>query len=577
MFHIIILNLSILSVKKIKTKTMKKSYLNLSLFFLVIFASCLKGQTIDKSAIDKIFTKWDNTTSPGCGLGIIENGVLTYARGYGMANLEYDIPNSATSVFRIGSTSKQFTAACIVLLNEQGKLSLDHTLDIYFPDFPDYAKKITIQHLLNHTSGIRDYLQLSYLKGLGDDDFYTDDHIMEWLISQTDLNFVPGDEYLYSNSGYWLLGQIVEKTSGMNMADYAMKEIFVPLEMNNTHFHNDHTQIVKNRASGYTPNSKDGYNISMTTLDMIGDGGIFTSINDIKKWDDAFYESKTLSKAFWKIMTKQAILNDGKEISYAAGLGIDTYKGLKTVSHGGAFVGFRAELMRFPDQKTSIAIFANRADANPTRMAYQVADILLKDQFKEENTEVKKEIIIEEPKVETQFSMDQIAGEYELEPGVVLNISLKNDSLKVLQTWNQSTYNIVKTSGNTYKIPGDDSALSFTFSDLEKDKIQTLTVLQNGNKTVTKRKKIFDSSGIDFQVYTGTYYSEELDINYKILLEEKTIKLQVGNNPAMKCTITELDQFSSPFGMIRFQKDNGNISGFELDSGRVKNLKFKKT
>jgi len=189
------------------------------------------GQSTDFSSVDAIFSEWNNETTPGCGLGIIQDGKLIYGRGYGLANLEYGIPNSKESVFRIASTSKQFTAACIILLAEQGSISLEDKLSSFFPDFPSYADTITVQHLLNHTSGIRDYLQLSYLKGIGEDDYYQDSDIMSWLINQRELNFSPGEEHLYSNSGYWLLGQIVNKVSGMNMAQYAQQKIFQPLGM----------------------------------------------------------------------------------------------------------------------------------------------------------------------------------------------------------------------------------------------------------------------------------------------------------------------------------------------------------
>ena len=219
----------------------------------------VQGAIPQSTEIDKVFVQWDKENSPGASLGIIKDGKLVYSRGYGMANLEYGIPNSSKSVFRIGSTSKQFTAASIILLAQQGKLNLNDTLDKYFPEFPDYANKITITHLLNHTSGVRDYLTLAYLAGMNNDDFYTDKEVLKWLINQKNKNFEPGEKYLYSNSGYWLLSQIVEKAYGENMAVFAQKEIFMPLKMNNTHFHNDHNQIVKNRASGYIPNDEDGY------------------------------------------------------------------------------------------------------------------------------------------------------------------------------------------------------------------------------------------------------------------------------------------------------------------------------
>ncbi|MFT6699291.1 MAG: CubicO group peptidase (beta-lactamase class C family), partial [Porticoccaceae bacterium] len=422
---------------------MKNIILLITLCLYSIFSF---AQIKERQAIDSIFSEWNKPNTPGCALGIIKKGELIYTKGYGLANMEYNLPNSASSVFRIASTSKQFTAASIVLLAEKGKLSLDNTLNNYFPDFPEYANKINIRQLLNHTSGIRDYLQLAYLKGLGDDDFYVDDNIEEWLVNQTDLNFAPGEEFLYSNSGYWLLGQIVKKVSGTNMANFAEKEIFEPLQMNNTHFHNDHTQIVKNRASGYVPTENDSYRISMTTLDMIGDGGVFTTINDIKKWDDAYYNSEVLSTAFWKMMTEQGVLNNGEVIDYASGLFISEYKGLKTVRHGGAFVGFRAELLRFPEQHFSIAIFANRGDANPSAMANQVADIMLKDKLIEEIVKT-EEIEINKPSKE-KFSFEQIVGAYKIQPGVIVQLSIKNDSLNVLQTWDQSSYNIVRKSGS---------------------------------------------------------------------------------------------------------------------------------
>ena len=550
---------------------MKKYFL---LLFIISFSVYSFGQIKESQAIDSIFTEWNKKDVPGCALGIIRDGKLIYAKGYGMANMEYDIPNSASSVFRIGSTSKQFTAASIVLLAEKDKLSLDDNLKSLFPDFPKYAEKITIRHLLNHTSGIRDYLQISYLKGLGGDDYYTDDNVMNWLINQTDLNFAPGEEYLYSNSGYWLLGQIVKKVAGMNMAEFAQKEIFEPLEMGNTHFHNDHTQIVKNRASGYTPDNNETYKISMTTLGMIGDGGIFTTINDIKKWDDAYYASNVLSREFWRIMTQQGILNNGEVIDYASGLMISKHKGLRTVRHGGAFVGFRADLLRFPKQKLSIAIFANRSDANPSRMANQVADILLKDQLIEKVPTKDKKVKIDI--TEDKFQLSQLVGDYEIQPGAVVRLSIKNDSLNVLQTWNKSTYNILKVSGNTFQISGNEN-LSFSFSNLQDGSTQILKVLQGDTETIAARKKAFDISGINLKDYIGSYYSDELDVNYNFEIENEILIVRIENTTStIQCTISDIDQFSTKLGLVKFQRKDGNISSFKLDSGRVKNLKFNK-
>lgn len=556
---------------------MKRPSLLLLLLFVYLFSL---GQSDQQKAVDKIFSEWDHDDVPGCAIGIFKDGKVDYARGFGMANLEYDIPNDAQSVFRIGSTSKQFTSACIVLLAQAGKLELDNSLDQYFPAFPEYAKTITIRHLLNHTSGVRDYLTLSSLKGMGDDDYYKDQDIMNWLIHQQDLNFQPGEEFMYSNSGYWLLGQIVGEVSGMNMAEFAKQEIFQPLGMDHTHFHNDHTQIVPHRASGYRPSQDEGFRISMTTLDMIGDGGIFTSIDDIKKWDDAFYASKVLNQDFWKTMTTNGNLNDGTEIDYAAGLFVDTYKGLKSIHHGGSFVGFRAELLRFPEQHFSVAVFANRADANPSRLAMQVADLYLQDHFVTEPVaETPSPPFTDEPvaPVIHRFSLEEIAGTYELQPGVDVTIEVEGDRLNVFQGWNSSTYFIEKTEENSFQIPDNDD-IRFVFGKLDglTGEALELIVFQGGGKSVATRKAEVDNSDVVLADYPGSFFSKELDETYTLSVEGDHLEVQVRNNPPLRLSPNGKDVFASPLGVFRFQRKGKQIAGFELDSGRVTNLKFEK-
>jgi len=545
------------------------------LLLLLGFHLSATAQPVPVKTIDKIFSEWDSDQVPGCALGVFQNGKIVHARGFGMANLEYNIPNSPQSIFRIGSTSKQFTAACIVLLAQKGKLSLDNSLEQYYPDFPAYAKKITIRHLLNHTSGIRDYLTIASLKGLRDDDYYEDQDIMNWLIQQQDLNFEPGEEFMYSNSGYWLLGQIVEEASGMNMADFARKEIFEPLEMTHTHFHNDHAEIVPQRASGYRPDRQGGYKISMTTLDMIGDGGIFTSIEDIKKWDDAFYESKILNQEFWEIMTTPGTLNNGSKLDYAAGLFVDTYKGLRTIHHGGSFVGFRAELLRVPEHRFSVAVFANRADANPSRLAQQVADEYLKAYLETEAIPEKPETPIATAPPSTLFTLEEMAGTYEIQPGVEVTIKVAGKGLNVFQGWNSSTYDIQKTTGNSFQIPEEEGIL-FTFQKPEKGIAQELVVLQNGRSSSATRKEEVDTSDLVLLDFAGEYFSTELDETYSITMAEEVLQVSVRSNPPVRLNPSGKDTFASRMGVLRFQRKGNKVVGFELDSGRVTNLKFEK-
>ena len=329
--------------------------------------------------VDSVFAQYDNTRSPGCAVGVIRDHDWILKRGYGMANLELGVPITPTSVFRIGSVSKQFTAASIVLLAQQGALSLEDNIRNHLPELREYAAPITVRHMLNHTSGVRDYLTLMSLAGKRDDDFYTDDDVLAMIARQEELNFRPGDEYLYSNSGYFLLAEIVERTSGMTLREFAQRNIFAPLDMGSSHYHNDHREIVPNRASGYAPTPDGGFRISMTTLDMIGDGGVFTTVEDLLQWDRNFYHRSIGRERFNDELLTRGILNSGDTLGYALGLGHRAYRGLPVVSHSGGFVGFRAEMMRFPTQRFTVICLCNVSNARPTTLAYRVADIFLED------------------------------------------------------------------------------------------------------------------------------------------------------------------------------------------------------
>jgi len=235
---------------------MKKFLLKSKLIWVFLFTAFLISfATADEKTVkvDELFAKWDSTVSPGAALAIIKDGEIIYKRGYGMVNLEHNIPITTTSVFRIGSTSKQFTASCIAILSLQGKISLDDDIRKYVPELPRYERPITIRHLVHHTSGIRDYLTLAEIAALMDDHFYTPEDSVELLGRQKKLNFLPGEEHIYSNSGYFLMGVIVERESGKSLNDFAQEHIFKPLGMKDTHFHDDHTMVVKKRADGYSP------------------------------------------------------------------------------------------------------------------------------------------------------------------------------------------------------------------------------------------------------------------------------------------------------------------------------------
>lgn len=338
------------------------------------------GQLNEK--VDKLFAQWDKPDSPGCSIGVIKDGKVIYKRGYGSANLDYNAPLTSESVFYIASTSKQFTAASILLLVRRGTISLGDDIRKYFPELPKYETPITINHLVHHTSGVRDYLELMGMAGRKMDEPFGNEEAVELIARQKGLNFKPGEKFSYSNSNYVLLAEIVRRASGKSLREFSDENIFRPLGMGNTHFNDDRTAVVKNRVVSYAPSSPGRYTQFIKTIEAMGDGNLLTTVEDLAKWDQNFYDNKVGGAGFSQQMLTRTKLNNGEEIPYAFGLSNEEYKGLKAVAHGGGFMGFRTEMIRIPEQRFTSICLCNVGSANPGALARQVADIYLADQLK---------------------------------------------------------------------------------------------------------------------------------------------------------------------------------------------------
>ncbi|HMI51763.1 MAG TPA: serine hydrolase domain-containing protein [Candidatus Saccharimonadales bacterium] len=329
-------------------------------------------------AADAVFADLQKPGSPGCAMAVFRDGKIVYAKGYGLANLEEHVAIKPSSVFDIGSTSKQFTAASILLLERQGRLSVSDDVRKYIPELPDYGKKITILHLLNHTSGLRDYLTLMELAGTNTDSVTTDEDALGIINRQKALNFDPGSEWLYSNTGFFLLSIIVKRVSGQSLREFAAANIFSPLRMNHTEYRDDHTSLVENRALAYEPAEHGrGFRLDVSYFEQTGDGAVHTSVEDLQKWDENFYSGTVGGTAFLSEMQKPGKLNNGKALNYAKGLFMEDYRGLPAVRHGGSWGGYRAELLRFPRQHFSVACLCNVGNANPEDRAERVAEVFL--------------------------------------------------------------------------------------------------------------------------------------------------------------------------------------------------------
>jgi len=330
--------------------------------------------------IDAVFAEYDSPDSPGCSLAIIKNGEIVYSHGYGKANLEHSLPITSESVFYFGSESKQFVTFSLLLLEEQGKLSLDDNIRKYVPEIPDYGAAITIRHLCHHTSGLRDYFILWDLAGIDYANYHSESEVIDLLSRQKELNFMPGEERLYCNSGYLLLSTIIRRASGTSLPDFAAKHIFEPLGMKNSHFHDDPNQLIPHRADGHMRADNGGWELLTFRFALVGSGGLYTNVEDLLHWDRNFYDNR-LGKSGRTIidrMSTRGRLNNGKKFDYGLALALGEYRGLNTIRHGGALGGYRSHMLRFPDENFTVITLFNLGNVNPAVYAEQVADICLK-------------------------------------------------------------------------------------------------------------------------------------------------------------------------------------------------------
>ena len=333
------------------------------------------------AAIDKVFARWTNAT-PGCAVGVAVGGKTVLTRAYGMADLEHDVPNTADTIFEAGSVAKQFTAMAVLLLARDGKLSLDDPARQYIPELPDYGVPLTIRHMLNHTSGLLDWGSVAGIAGAPRTTReYTHAHVLDIVSRQKALNFPPGTQWSYSNTGFNLAAIIVSRVSGLSFAEFSRTRIFAPLGMTRTSWRDDHTRIVKGRAIAYA-SASDGYHLDMPFENVHGNGGLLTTVGDLLKWNDNFVTPAVGDRALVTTQATAGHFNDGRALDYALGLFLQEYRGVKNVYHSGSTAGYRAHLNRFPDAHTSVAVLCNVATGDATRSANLVSDLYLAGRLK---------------------------------------------------------------------------------------------------------------------------------------------------------------------------------------------------
>ena len=523
--------------------------------------------------IDRIFERWDRGGTPGCAVGVSEWGRTVYTRGYGMANLEYGVRIRPETIFESGSVAKQFTSAAIAFLAIDGKLSRQDPVRKYVPELPDFGVPITIQHFLNHTSGLRSQWPMLSLAGRPPGlAVHSVDEILELISQYKELNFKPGDEYLYNNTAFTLLGVIVQRVSGKSLNDFTQERFFKPLGMTHTQWRDDFTKIVPDRATGYRALSGGQFRTNMPFTNVIGNGGLLTTVGDLLIWNENLDRPRVGGQAMIDDMQKRGRLNDGFENEYAQGLTVTDYRGVREVSHGGATAGYQTFLARWPDQQLSVAVLCNTTGTNPGGYAHQVADLVLADRLKD--VPVLK--VVDVP----AGALEQVAGIYrERATDAVLRVAWDKEK-KTLRIGGQA----VAPTGAGLLSGGDGSRTVSVMSAADSvnptwptsgPAVRLIDRDHRSRPRTWDREQPFMPMPAQLVAFTGDYVCEELGVTYTFYIESETLKVRF--RPAQRFALTPVfqDAFEADGNTIRFTRDAaGSVEGLRIFAGRVRHLRF---
>ena len=542
--------------------------LSIVIIAIVLLLRAQEAEQSDQPAsitaqMDKIFEKWDKPDSPGCAFAVIKDGRIVYKHGYGMANLDHDVPITPSTVFYIASVSKQFTAAAIALLAQQGKLSLDDEVRNYVPELPDFGSPITIRHLIHHTSGLPTW-------GAGGTRL---DDELELVSRLKELNFPPGEKFLYSNRGYRLLALIVGRVSGQSLRAFTRAEIFEPLGMKNTHFRDDHGEIVKHLAYGYEPAKGDAFRRTIFKSDIVGAGGLLSTVEDLALWQQNFYDQRVGGHALIEQLHQRGRLNNGEELEYAFGLVIREYRGLPIVEHGGYYLGYRTQLMRFPEQRFSVACLCNASTTlgeHPWQLARKVTDIYLAKELKEPADE--ETVQLSEPQLASKVGLY-----WNRERDGFRKIFMKEGKLHLIFPGEDESYEMKALSENRFRL------VLYSLMEVRFEPVGTggplrLTQTIRGRSPESFEPVAqFTPTRRELYEYVGTYVSDEIDIIYRAGLEDdKLVLKRQGDKPAILQPALR-DVFSAPDWSLRFTRDaNNQVTGVVLNNYRNRNFRFTK-
>jgi CubicO group peptidase (beta-lactamase class C family) len=520
--------------------------------------------------VDSIFASIDGTGSPGCAVGAVQNGRFRHRRGYGMADLERRVAITPQSVFYTGSVSKQFTAMSIALLARDGRLALDDPARKYLPELPEAFAAITVRHMVHHLSGLREKWELLQLQGFRDGNLVTQNDVLELVKRQRELNFAPGDDHLYNNTAYDLLATIVERVSGKPIRSFAAERIFGPLGMTRSQYVDDRTLLVPDRAMGYSAGAGQ-VTLNPAYVETVGSGSVYSTVEDLARWDESFYTAALGDQDLLRLVQTPGRLNDGTELSYAFGLFVDRWRGLRRVQHGGALAGFRAAIMRFPDERFSAIVLCNFAQANADGYAMRIAEVYLADRL----APAERRATTSTPGFGDAALARRAEGTYlSRRTGQVARIERRDSAVTL--GYGPTRLPLMAAGPDRAQVIGLSGAEVVVFAGPNEGPIARLVVEGLGG-----RPEEFDrvdppaTSVSALAGLVGSYRSAELDVTWTVTLKEGALVARMARGNEVTLQPVFRDGFTAQGTVVAIDRDQrGRVRGLRVTPGRSRNIRF---
>ncbi|HUH12482.1 MAG TPA: serine hydrolase [Longimicrobiales bacterium] len=524
--------------------------------------------------VDSLFSHLDEGVSPGLAVAVVRDGEVVLREGFGLASLEHRVPITSSTVFDVASVSKQFTGLAVAMLVEQGRVDLDDDIRSWIPELPDFGPTITVRHLLHHTSGLRDWPGALSIAGWRYDDVISYEQILRMAYAQEDLNFEPGSEYTYSNTGYNLLAELVARVTGTSFREWTEANLFRPLGMTRTHFHDDHTEVIADRAFGYARARDGSYRRASNNLTALGSSSLYSTVDDLAKWLINFERATVGGPSALALTRTRGVLDGGDTIPYAFGISHGQYRGLPTLGHGGSWAQFSTYVVHFPEQRLGVVVLSNSGSNNAQRAASQVVDILLEDALGPPEAPAAADVA----RVEVSPALlEAYAGVYRLGPGWFVRIRRDGSALRARAT-REDEVAMTPRSERAFWVEAYGALISF-----ERDADGPVTHLAyRGMRAprVGEGEAPAPSPDVLAQL-AGRYESGELDASYVVEVDEGGLLMRHRRHGTIRLEPAWGDEFVGSTGFIRavtFRRDaDGRVVGLLVNAGeRNRDLWFMK-